>query len=273
MAGNRITTREEILQGNLSLHDAEHATNYDSDRYEIFGYWEQRRILRELKELAPAGKICLDIGAGTGNLTEKLLRLGATEVVAVELCQPMIEVMKNKLLPQYEDRLTIVNADIDSFLDRSQRKFDIICEYSVLHHLPDYIETLIEIKEHLSPRGDLYLDHEPAVDNRRVSIIRIYNRLCNLPDRIRHMLWKAAKNPSLIVERLKGKPQKLHVSTNCEEAISWQKIDQLFRRDDFFRVVKADTYLEVPCGWYRLILWLVFSRLIGGQLRVLQKIG
>lgn len=82
----------------------------------------------------------LDFGAGTGNITEKLLKLGF-EVTAIDISQEMCRILKAKNKTALrEGRLRVWNVNFDK--TRITDRFDLVACYSVLHHLPDYIGTI-----------------------------------------------------------------------------------------------------------------------------------
>lgn len=94
----------------------------------------------------------LDFGSGTGSLTERM-STKAEHIVAIDLSEKMIEVLKNKYLKNVStvvgklSRETIKNQPV------LQRKFNLIVASSVCAFLPNYDETLSIIKSMLSPNG------------------------------------------------------------------------------------------------------------------------
>lgn len=103
----------------------------------------------------------LDIGAGSGNLTGKLLRMGYY-VTAVDISTEMCDILRKK----YENylksnKLAVINSPIED-LSFDIGKFDLIACYSVLHHLPDYIAALKSLSVFLKEGGVIYIDHEAS---------------------------------------------------------------------------------------------------------------
>ncbi len=106
-------------------------------------------------------KVALDVGAGTGNLTGKLLQLGYT-VTAVDISQEMCGILQKKYLAYLQSKkLTVVCSPIEE-LSFEEGKFDLITCYSVLHHLPDYVGALRCLSVFLKKGGVIYLDHEAS---------------------------------------------------------------------------------------------------------------
>jgi SAM-dependent methyltransferase len=119
----------------------------------------------------------LDFGSGTGNVTEKLLALGF-HVVAVDLSKEMLAVLqvKNK---QFLDSgsLKTLTLNIDKVTLGEQ--YDLVASYSVLHHLPNYLETLRKLLHLIKFGGICYIDHEVVpkknVESTRGVIRRIFD--------------------------------------------------------------------------------------------------
>lgn len=83
-------------------------------------------------------KKALDFGAGTGNLTGKLLQM-QYDVTAVDISPEMCEILRRRYRSYLEDeRLRIVSSKIED-AEFYRGEFDLITCYSVLHHLPDYL--------------------------------------------------------------------------------------------------------------------------------------
>ncbi len=78
--------------GQNFLHDQNHLT----------------RII-EVAEVTP-GELILEIGPGTGTLTETLLESGA-EVIAVEIDEDMLNILEDCLLDKYASRLELIEGD------------------------------------------------------------------------------------------------------------------------------------------------------------------
>jgi ubiquinone/menaquinone biosynthesis C-methylase UbiE len=123
---------------------------------------EQKRLRKMLEfaklQIQSDDLSALDFGAGTGNVTEKLLSLGF-HVAAVDLSKEMLAVlrMKNKQsLDSGSLRTLVLNIDKVAI----DEQFDMVTSYSVLHHLPDYLQTLKELLLLVKPGGVCYVDHE-----------------------------------------------------------------------------------------------------------------
>jgi SAM-dependent methyltransferase len=153
----------QILDENIKLHKIE-ARYYDLIHPEEFNWYEQSRIRKDLRFIRgkfEGGPLILDLGCGTGNLSIKLLELGCS-VWGVDISPDMVEVLKKKIPGGSGDKTRLFVQNVDEFISGCQQRFDCIVASSVLHHLPDHIQTLEKALELLKPGGWLYITHEPT---------------------------------------------------------------------------------------------------------------
>ena len=158
------TLKRKIHEANVSVHRSE-AQYYEQLHPEVYGKQEQKRIADRLKMidklLADNRKNALDVGAGTGNLTGKLLNMGY-QVTAVDISPEMCSILQKKYASYVAGNiLTVINQPIEN-LTFEVGKFDVITCYSVLHHLPDYIAALQSLSLFLKKGGVIYIDHEAS---------------------------------------------------------------------------------------------------------------
>ena len=150
------TTAGEVIRANVQLHRAE-APYYERIHEEIFNPIESVRIDHRLKRAVKAlGGVrgrALDFGAGTGNIARRLSRMGFG-VVAFELSREMILQLKGK------KEGGKIHAVLGERLPFRRGSFSLVCAFSVLHHVPDYVAVVAELASLLEPGGVLYLDHE-----------------------------------------------------------------------------------------------------------------
>ena len=156
--------QESIHNANIAVHRSE-AKYYEAIHPEVYGKKEQKRIISTLRTadqlIVDNHKKVLDFGAGTGNLTGKLLSLDYN-VVAIDISAEMCAILKNKFKKEIADKkLIVINSPIEN-VDFKPSEFDLITCYSVLHHLPYYEETLGKLSGFLKKGGVLYIDHEAS---------------------------------------------------------------------------------------------------------------
>ena len=156
--------QESIHQANVVVHRFE-AKYYEAIHPEVYSKKEQKRIISTLKTadqlVVDNHKKALDFGAGTGNLTGKLLDLGYN-IIAIDISPEMCVILKNKYKkPIEEKKLVVINSSIEN-ITFEEAEFDLIVCYSVLHHLPDYTNSLLLLSGFLKKGGVMYIDHEAS---------------------------------------------------------------------------------------------------------------
>ena len=160
---NNPSLKDQIHEANVVVHRSE-AKYYEALHPEVYSKKEQKRITAKLKaidsQIDGNQKNALDVGAGTGNLTGKLLQMGYT-VTATDISPEMCSILKKKYASYLPSKLTVINSPIEE-LNFERGKFDLITFYSVLHHLPDYVSALKTIISYLKKGGILYIDHEAS---------------------------------------------------------------------------------------------------------------
>jgi len=157
--------KEKIHEANVAVHRFE-AKYYELIHPEVYNRHEQKRIKSTLKMVDNLvldnhvnTKRALDVGAGTGNLTIKLLQMGY-EVTATDISTEMCEILEKKCRKYLEaKKLVVINSPIED-VNFGKDEFDLITCYSVLHHLPDYVDTIKRLCDLLKKGGVIYLDHE-----------------------------------------------------------------------------------------------------------------
>ena len=136
---------------------------YDRRHPEIFNPIEQARLradlgaaLGEVRSAAGAPR-ALDLGCGTGNVTRHLLALGARVVAADVSPEFLTAIRRRHGASGRVETLELNGRDLSGLADGS---VDVVCAYSVLHHIPDYLGAVDEVCRVLAPGGVAYLDHE-----------------------------------------------------------------------------------------------------------------
>lgn len=134
---------DAVIECNVAVHQKE-AEYYDFIHTEIYNKQEQKRLLQLLQALTAQVEnqtfTALDFGAGTGNITKKLLTLGYT-VTAIDISPDMCRKLCQKQAAMIKSqRLRVLNINLDK--TDLQGQYDLVTGYSVIHHLPDYLKTI-----------------------------------------------------------------------------------------------------------------------------------
>ncbi|MFL5895584.1 MAG: class I SAM-dependent methyltransferase [Thermoleophilaceae bacterium] len=139
------------------------ARGYERRHPEIFNPVEQARLRDGLRRALAAvtsetGRPprALDFGCGTGNVTRRLLELGA-DVVAADVAPELLRVVEQRFAGAGVETALLNGIDLAGWDDDS---LDFVASYSVLHHVHDYLAIVDEMLRVLRPGGVLYVDHE-----------------------------------------------------------------------------------------------------------------
>jgi SAM-dependent methyltransferase len=136
---------------------------YERRHPEIFNPTEQDRLHAGLRvalsdvrtESVPPR--ALDLGCGSGNVTRHLLELGAS-VVAADVSPEFLRKVERLFgRTGMVETFRLNGHDLTGIADAS---LDLVCAYSVLPHIPDYLGAIDDICRALAPGGIVYLDHE-----------------------------------------------------------------------------------------------------------------
>jgi ubiquinone/menaquinone biosynthesis C-methylase UbiE len=237
------TLREQIHQANVEVHRSE-AKLYELLHPEVYSKKEQKRITAQLKKLDEQidynNKIALDVGAGTGNLTGKLLQMGYS-VTATDISPEMCVILKKKYASYVPNKLTVLNAPIED-LTFSEGKFDLITCYSVLHHLPDYLSAVRKLSSFLKKGGVLYIDHEASPyywkgePSMLASIIKGFTFHSNPIINSLHFQIIGLKVPTIDYTLSDYWHKKEH-------ALNHQALEDLFKQEGFTFYRRTDHYL------------------------------
>ncbi|MFI5231335.1 MAG: class I SAM-dependent methyltransferase [Gemmatimonadales bacterium] len=155
----------QAIERNRRGHD-HFADTYDTRHPEIFNAVEQQRLaaaLSRVMSLAGEGRRepvrALDVGSGTGNLTGRLVALGA-RVTAADLSPKLLAEVTRRLGASGQVTTLALNGrNLEPIPDGT---YDLAVAYSVLHHVPDYAALVSEMARVVRPGGIVFVDHERA---------------------------------------------------------------------------------------------------------------
>ena len=113
---------------------AEHALSYLSRADKIPHRTEGESVL--LDEIKPDSRRILDIGSGNGRLLDLcLMKCPEASGVALDLSSTMLEQLKEKY--KSENRVTIVEHDLNYPLKFESESFDMVVSSFAIHHVDD----------------------------------------------------------------------------------------------------------------------------------------
>jgi SAM-dependent methyltransferase len=141
---------------------------YERNHPEIFNPVEQGRLREELERAvgqvraqSPRRLQALDLGSGSGNVTRHLLDLDL-EVIAADVSPDFLREIEMRF--GASGRVSALCINGQDLREVPSASLDMVCAYSVLHHVPNYLAMVEEACRTLRPGGVLYIDHE-ANDN------------------------------------------------------------------------------------------------------------
>jgi len=131
MATEKIVDTAEATR----LHFDAEAADYDAQRPYRLHYAElQQVMLRAIPYASEASFGVLELGIGTGLLTEQLLRRFPHAIVeAYDLSEEMLARARQRLAP-FGPRVKLFSGDFSTTLPEAS--YDLICSSLALHHLP-----------------------------------------------------------------------------------------------------------------------------------------
>lgn len=246
---NKQSNSFSRVEENRILHN-KIADRYQHMHNDIFNPHEQSRIqdilskaCRMLKTRRP---IALDFGCGSGNITKHLRCLGF-RVVAADISDRFVDLLRERYRSDkmVEPYLLYGNAN-----DLNGYRFDLICLYSVLHHLPDYLQALRSLAGRISHNGILFIDHEASEafwrkDLNYMALQREtkINRLCASWWKL--FTWTWYKSKYLMQKNARYQPEgDIHVWD--DDHIEWQSIRRLLCAEGFEETYSRDYLVYRP---------------------------
>ncbi len=125
----------------------DHAVSLIDNRLERSGIGPQ--LLR--------GSRCLDGGCGIGRFSVAMAKLGAGEVIAVDIGQQSLDYTDRQAKRSGLTSIKTVRQDITDLSSWPDESFDFVVSYGVLHHTPDPMKGLFEHFRVLRPGGVFWL--------------------------------------------------------------------------------------------------------------------
>jgi ubiquinone/menaquinone biosynthesis C-methylase UbiE len=112
------------------------------------------KILRAMTSINNP-QIALEIGCGNGNGTKLIKRyFSPKKIIGIDLDEKMI-----KIATKRNQDISISYKIMDaSKLDFPDEYFDAIFDFGIIHHIPNWKDSLKEIKRVLKPKGEIILE-------------------------------------------------------------------------------------------------------------------
>jgi SAM-dependent methyltransferase len=161
----------EIRDVNVRYHDAA-AAGYDAKWSIDFGPAARRRVVAKLTKAlggAPGPwRRGLEVGAGTGYLSLNLLAAGLLQdVVCTDISPGMLGALEGNA-GRLGLRVQTIPAPAED-LPAPDASVDVVLGHAVLHHLPDPVRGLAEMRRVLRPGGTLVIAGEPSATGDRLA--------------------------------------------------------------------------------------------------------
>jgi ubiquinone/menaquinone biosynthesis C-methylase UbiE len=255
MPENLIMCDEQQIKFNKEVNDGI-SGKYDCLHNEIFNPIEQQRLGRALSTAIKAVKTgskplsALDYGSGSGNLTRHLIEAGINTVSA-DVSDGFLNLIERNFSHTDLSKTQKINGKDLSGIETG--RFDLVATYSVLHHVPDYMQIVKEMCRVLKPGGVLYIDHEVNESyyqrpEEYLEFLQKARPIINLKRYLR--LLFDVKGYKHIVRRLVNPRYKregdIHVWP--DDHIEWDKIEQLVIAEGLEIILKED-YLLYKSGY------------------------
>lgn len=232
-------------------HHDEFVNEYEGHHAEIYNSIEQSRLFSVLQTLVDSVKInglvprVLDFGTGAGNLASQFLKLGCY-VTAADVSEGCLNHVK-RLFQSNSDRLEVALLNGQDLINFKDESFDICGTYSVLHHVPDYLDAVRELARVTKPGGVVFIDHESSPGSWKKSSLR-EEYLDQIGALIKPTFWQRWSAAAL-VHRVVVKFHKLQNPRYQEEGdihiweddhIEWDRIESLLKEHGFIDIKRTD---------------------------------
>lgn len=148
-------------------------TVFASDISETFPFAGYNQVLKAIPTMLPPGKALniLDIGFGTGKLTQKLYKQGH-RIHGVDFAENMVRIAQQKMTKAALQQYDFSAGFPQVFKDKS---FDaILCTYALHHLTPGQQQRLItQCIEHLTPKGLMLIGDISFATQRELEACRL----------------------------------------------------------------------------------------------------
>jgi ubiquinone/menaquinone biosynthesis C-methylase UbiE len=109
----------------------------------------------------PSGSSVLDLGAGWGNTSIALARMGY-DVMAVDVNEPFAKFIRERAEKLSLDVASVTGTFLE--IDRLGRTFDAVLFFESFHHCSDHIQLIAKLSDVLKTDGKVFFAAEPITD-------------------------------------------------------------------------------------------------------------
>ncbi|WP_433450409.1 class I SAM-dependent methyltransferase [Streptomyces sp. CA-142005] len=187
----------------------------------------------------------LELGAGHGTFTDHLLAAGA-QVTVTEISEPSVRFLDSRF--SRNPNVTVVH-DQDGTAACQAGPVDAVVCVSVLHHIPDYLGTVKQLVENITPGGAFFSAQDPLWYPRR-------SRTSMSLDRNAYLLWRLGQGQfrrglSTRLRRMRGVYDEANEADMVEYHVVRDGVDEEALRDHLasaFEEVEVQSYWSTQSG-------------------------
>lgn len=212
----------------------QYASNYDESRKQLIPCFNEfyGTITKIIPFSSASNLSILDLGAGTGLLTGKIIKkFPNAQITAIDISSQMIEIAKSRL-KEYES----INYQVADYSHNfPSKKFDLIVSSLSIHHLADQckIKLFRQIKKSLNENG-VFINADQVLGESR-EIEKIY-----------HRNWLEEVKANGVTEKA------------LSEALDRMKEDKMASLPNQLNWLRDQGFSEVVC-WYKNYRFAVYS--------------
>ncbi len=125
------------------------------EKFFVNSRWNARRRIRNTQKLLSYATLegkpdCLEIGCGNGAISRDLARRYGARVVGIDLDTEQVKLAQEGMNDAPRAGFLVADAKRLPFEDS---RFDVVLSFQVMHHIPDWLNALAEMKRVLKPGG------------------------------------------------------------------------------------------------------------------------
>lgn len=236
---------------NKYVHDKV-SSKYNRRHFEIYNLYEQERLWNIIKDITKSFEKknlnVLDFWSGTWNLTHFFLENNCN-VTSLDVSKKSLEVLI-KIYWEFKEKISIKEFDWWK-IPFNDNTFDIVATYSVLHHVPNYLEAVEEMIRCLNKWWILFIDHEANKNkwNPPIELQEYYKLTNNILKKIKNIFiswevfefdfWRWVFIRKFINNRFRNEWD-LHVFK--DDHIEWELIKELLK-NKWMEIIEEKDYL------------------------------